>query len=311
MWRATHILTAKRDLAIIPNSTIAKSKIVNVSSPSGVHGVTVTVQVEPGTSPSRIAEFLERAVLNCLLILRTPAPSVTVKSMNSAYTEFAVDFFVPTLGASAKTQNDLFDLIYRHLTTSGVGLAPPADQASGAAQNRTAEPARPRTEALLDLLPVFAPLAIAERAAVAPKLQRRSYEEGETLLEPGTVMHSLCFVGSGVLSCLRDRHEGDEELTRFGPGDQFGEIGVLTGEPSPVRITALTPAIVYELPKDEFGLLVEAHPELSKLLNAALTARQTAISAPDGAPETAQRPLRLSSRFFDWLQHRYDLLDTR
>ncbi|MBV9377185.1 MAG: mechanosensitive ion channel, partial [Alphaproteobacteria bacterium] len=37
-WRATYILTARRDLAIVPNSTIAKSKIVNVSSPSGLHG---------------------------------------------------------------------------------------------------------------------------------------------------------------------------------------------------------------------------------------------------------------------------------
>src|SRR5215471_6247658 len=32
-WRATHVLTGRRDLAIVPNSTIAKSKIVNVRSP--------------------------------------------------------------------------------------------------------------------------------------------------------------------------------------------------------------------------------------------------------------------------------------
>jgi small-conductance mechanosensitive channel len=29
-WRTTHVLTARRDLAIVPNSTIAKSKIVNL-----------------------------------------------------------------------------------------------------------------------------------------------------------------------------------------------------------------------------------------------------------------------------------------
>ncbi len=46
-WRATHVLTGKRDLAIVPNSTIAKSKIVNVSSPSGIHGVTVTLHLDP------------------------------------------------------------------------------------------------------------------------------------------------------------------------------------------------------------------------------------------------------------------------
>jgi small-conductance mechanosensitive channel len=51
-WRATHVLTARRDLAIVPNSTIARSKIVNVSSPSGIHGNTVTLQVSSRTPPS-------------------------------------------------------------------------------------------------------------------------------------------------------------------------------------------------------------------------------------------------------------------
>src|SRR6266478_10530 len=65
-WRATHVLTARRDLAIVPNSTIAKSKIVNVSSPSGIHGNTVTLQIGSMTSPSLASEILERAILNCL-----------------------------------------------------------------------------------------------------------------------------------------------------------------------------------------------------------------------------------------------------
>src|SRR5262249_60961129 len=58
-WRATHVLTGRRDLAIVPNSTIAKSKLVNVSSPSGLHGVTITVQLpaptRPPTGPKRLA----------------------------------------------------------------------------------------------------------------------------------------------------------------------------------------------------------------------------------------------------------------
>src|SRR6201988_4996576 len=77
-WRATHVLTARRDLAIVPNSTIAKSKIVNVSSPSGIHGVTITVQVDAKASPATGAQILEHAVLNCRLIVATPAPSVTI-----------------------------------------------------------------------------------------------------------------------------------------------------------------------------------------------------------------------------------------
>ncbi len=108
-WRATHVLTAKRDLAIVPNSTIAKAKIINVSSPSGIHGVTVTIQLESDAPPSSGKEILEDAVLNCRLIVRSPAPTVTIKSMNGAFTEFDIAFFVEDLAQSANAQNKLFE----------------------------------------------------------------------------------------------------------------------------------------------------------------------------------------------------------
>jgi small-conductance mechanosensitive channel len=63
-WRATHVLTGKSDLAIVPNSTIAKAKIVNTSSPSGIHGMSVTIQLDPKTSPSTGAEILHHAIQN-------------------------------------------------------------------------------------------------------------------------------------------------------------------------------------------------------------------------------------------------------
>jgi hypothetical protein len=58
-WRATYVLTGRRDLAIVPNSIIAKSKIVNVSSPSGIHGTTVAVQLDAKTPPAICTEILE------------------------------------------------------------------------------------------------------------------------------------------------------------------------------------------------------------------------------------------------------------
>ena len=65
-WRATHVLTGKSDLAIVPNSTIAKAKIVNTSSPSGIHGMSVTIQLDPKTPPSTGAEILRHAIQNTI-----------------------------------------------------------------------------------------------------------------------------------------------------------------------------------------------------------------------------------------------------
>src|SRR5215468_8591865 len=124
-WRATHVLTGRRDLAIVPNSTIAKSKIVNVSSPSGLHGVTITVQLDATTTPARGSEILEHAIRNSRLVLATPAPTITVKAINAACTEFEITFFVEELASTVKAQNELFDFIYRHLAAADIDLASP------------------------------------------------------------------------------------------------------------------------------------------------------------------------------------------
>src|SRR4030095_1271857 len=81
-WRATHVLTGRRDLAIVPNSTIAKSKLVNVSLPAGIHGVTITVQLAAQTAPATGTEMLAHALLNCRLIVATPAPTATVHAIH-------------------------------------------------------------------------------------------------------------------------------------------------------------------------------------------------------------------------------------
>ena len=103
-WCAIHVLTGQRDLAVVPNSTIAKSRIVNVSSPCRVHGVVVTVQLDAKASPSTGCEILENATLNFRLIVRAPAPTVTIKSITATYTEFDITFFVEELTFSAKAE---------------------------------------------------------------------------------------------------------------------------------------------------------------------------------------------------------------
>src|SRR5215467_9225250 len=133
-WRATHVLTGKSDLAIVPNSTIAKAKIVNTSSPSGIHGMTVTVRLDAETSPATGAEILRHAVLNTRLILATPAPSVGVKSITADAIEFDINFSVEELGQSIRAQNELFNWIYRHLAAAGINWASTASRPSWLAE---------------------------------------------------------------------------------------------------------------------------------------------------------------------------------
>jgi small-conductance mechanosensitive channel/CRP-like cAMP-binding protein len=310
-WRATHVLTGRRDLAIVPNSTIAKSKIVNVSSPSGIHGVTITVQLDAKTPPAAGAEILQYAILNCRLIVATPAPTVTVKSINATYTEFEITFFVEELASSVKAQNQLFDLIFRHLAVAGIDLATAQNQSGPAGEDQSSQNLKTGPERLLELVAIFASLTTEERKAIAAKLKPKSYDKDEVLVEPGTILHSLFIVGAGVLSFTREESEGEIELLRIGPGDHFGEIGMLTGAPATARISALIPATVYELANADLSPILQARPEVAQGLCRALAQRQAAGQLVASTELAAGVPAnRLTTWFSDRLHRLYNIAST-
>jgi small-conductance mechanosensitive channel/CRP-like cAMP-binding protein len=309
-WRATHVLTSQRDLAIVPNSTIAKSRIVNASFPSSIHGVTIAIKLEANTPPESGVRMLKLAVLNSRLILEVPRPSVRVLSIDAGHTGFEITFFVQQLGSATKAQNELFDLIFRHLAAAGMHLASPVEAPDGYLDEGTLKAEMTIAARVLDLVGIFDGLAPSERAAIAGKLKQASYEQGATLVEPGMVLQSLYIIGSGVLSVTRREGSVDTELLRLGPGDHFGEIGLLTGAPAGATIAALAPSIVYELPKNDLAPILQARPQITHELSRALAQRQ-AVGRAGATVERAptESTMGLSAWFSDRLHRLFDPRD--
>ena len=273
-WRATHVLTARQDLAIVPNSTIAKSKIVNLNFPSAIHGITIEVRL--GAPPEIGKTILEFALLNLKSVLDHPLPYISVVSIDARETEFEVTFFLEQLASDVDAKNELFDLIFRHTIAAGARLAPPKNAPY---QPRDDEPLRielPDADTVLNLSGIFATLPPNERAAIAAKLAKTSYEKGENLVRPDKVLNSLFIVGRGVLSATRSDHGEDKELLRFGPGDHFGEMGLLEGTAAGASITALAPCTVYELTKADLCPILEAKPHIARELSRVLAQRLAA-----------------------------------
>ncbi len=305
-WRATHILTARRDLAILPNSTIAKSKIVNLNFPSGIHGITVTVEL--ACPPASGTAILELALLNSRSILSVQRPSIRILSIDAEQTGYEITFFVEELGSSTSAQNELFDLIRRHVAASGARLARPKNQPCFGRDQEVMKPDGTRPDRILGLVTIFETLTPAERAAIAAKLKQATYETGETVVEPANILQSLFIVGKGVLSVRRMDGDGQTELIRFGPGDHYGEVGMLTGAAADANITALSPSIVYELAKADLAPILEARPQIAQELSHALAQRQSAGRTLGGAELDKTVPQRrLSTWFAERIHKLFDL----
>jgi small-conductance mechanosensitive channel/CRP-like cAMP-binding protein len=274
-WRATHILTGNQDVAIIPNSVIAKSKLVNCSTPTKIHGASIRVKLEPSLTPAAGCNLLKEVLLGSTHILRTPEPSVTIKDLSAEMIDFELSYSVADVSAVDQAQNELFDKVYRAAAAAGAKFSPRlAGSAGKTASENKGESAIP--ERLVAGISLFSTLTAAEKAALASQMRRKDYKPGEVIVSKGTILQALCIVSDGVLVGSAEESGRKIEVIRLAPGDYFGEVGLLTGEPVNGELTALTRVVIYEISKDALFPLLKARPNMAEELSESLASRQLA-----------------------------------
>jgi small-conductance mechanosensitive channel len=266
-WRATHLLTGQGNTLIVPNAVAAKAKITNTSRPGDVHGVSIILEIEPEARPKTVLDALSRALTGCNVILTTPAPFARMKRTTANSVQYEMVAFVDDMNKKLMVSNELFDLAYRHLAAAGVafralGVPAPALVFSD------------EREALLKRVSLFDSLSGDEVTQLAKRMSRHEYQPDHHVLTPDTVPDSLSIVHSGVLSVSIDESGVSREISRIGPGEAFGEAGVLAGLPMHVSLSTLTPAVIFQLGKDDITAFLKDHPEVARQMCQLLAYRQ-------------------------------------
>lgn len=274
-WRATQLLSGTNNLIVLPNSSMAKATLTNMSRPDPSYGVRLAVRLLPTAAPAVISNVMRSVLLSSNSILTTPpSPAVRVKSLDAQAVEMELSFRVADIAAVGLAKNEVFDLVYRHTKAAGLRFASPVGSSDAPAPADATLPVPRSTPVrLLDAVPLFGSLTEAEKEALAGKMSRRVYRKGEVLVEQGTVMTVLTVVRSGVLDATRREGQAEIELGRMAPGDCFGEAGLLTGAGEAGTVRALTFVVVYEIAKDALAQLMHDRPGIADELGAILAQR--------------------------------------
>jgi CRP-like cAMP-binding protein len=115
--------------------------------------------------------------------------------------------------------------------------------------------------AVLKSVGLFAELDDAYLAGLAGRLRSRHCARGQIIFAAGDPGTSLCIVESGKVDAVASSPDGKElVLNSFGPGDVFGELALLTGEPRSADAVAREPSQLLLLPRNDFLAFLEAHP---------------------------------------------------
>jgi len=132
----------------------------------------------------------------------------------------------------------------------------------------------PPAHDLLARVPLLASLDSAQLHAFADACTALEVAAGEPVFRVGDPGDALYIVESGTLEAVLDEGTSSEQVvSSFVPGDFFGEMALLTGQPRSATVRARTDSRLLALAKSHFDRAVAEDPGLALRLSRALSAR--------------------------------------
>jgi CRP-like cAMP-binding protein len=138
----------------------------------------------------------------------------------------------------------------------------------------------PSSRETIDANPLFASLDAKQRDAVAQDLREHRYATGDVITSHDTGGIAFFLLAEGTVSVtVHDVPRGT-----LGPGDSFGEIGLLTGAKRSAALIAESDVQCWTLSQWNFRPLLLRHPEfavglLEKLAHRVVSAERAASDA--------------------------------
>jgi NTE family protein len=151
---------------------------------------------------------------------------------------------------------------------------------------------------LIEASRLFRDLQPQETASILARLRPVSVATGTRILERGAWHGRLYIIASGQVSVLLREEPGELDdsaeadalaVARLGPGECFGEMSLLTGEPPSATVRAEQETLLWTLPQADFLALLGECPTLTRNINAILSLRLARANRQILLKHTAER----------------------
>ena len=124
----------------------------------------------------------------------------------------------------------------------------------------------------LKSIPLFEEMGDEELAQIAPFAQEVTVDEGKVLVREGDYSYEFMAIKDGQVEVTR----GGDHVNDLGPGDFFGEMGLLEKTLRNATVTAKTPVRLVTLTGWDLRRVERAAPEAIERVREVLEARRPA-----------------------------------
>lgn len=132
----------------------------------------------------------------------------------------------------------------------------------------------PQITTLLAGIPIFSGLNQHEIEALALSARRQAFRPDEVICQQGDPGHTLFVIVAGLVRIVLPSFEGQEAvLVLLQPGEFFGELSLIDGEPRSASAVSMGATDVIVLYRDDFLSFLESHPHAAVAVMSVLCSR--------------------------------------
>jgi small-conductance mechanosensitive channel len=280
-WRAVRLLTLEQEMVVIPHKLISSEIIRNFTKPTPVHAERIQIGFSYNDPPNLARQVLKSTALETKGILLDPEPDVFTLAYEDSSVSYEVKFFIRDYGDIEQIRERFMTRVWYAAKRNNLTIPfpirtvynfhGPTSQQKGIAKKFSES---------LEAIPAYVPLN-REQQSVSPAssgISLQHFAAGEKVIRQGQVGNELYIIVAGqALMSTRGENGDDLELLSLRNGEFFGEMGLFSGEPSVVTISASNDLEVMKISAAVVNQMIDRQPSFAREIGQILEIRRLAI----------------------------------
>jgi small-conductance mechanosensitive channel/CRP-like cAMP-binding protein len=276
-WRSTRLRTNDDHYLDIPNSSIVRSTIVNLSYPSHLHAMRMRVGVDSEAPPNKVKQVLVDATVSSRGVLASPPPKIFLVDFADSSITYEVKFWIEHHAAYNEIYDSLRTSVWYGLRRAGITIPSPMRTVQIERKRDTAFKLPEDKRTVIRNRPFFKCLTDEQVQKVVGAARVSLFGKGEKIVQQGAEGSSMFVLLTGE-AAVYVHHSGQHgEAARVAsvqPGEYFGEMSLLTGAARSATVTATADCEVLEIAKAQMAALLQENTALLTNLSEMLAQRQ-------------------------------------
>jgi len=308
-WRTTKIRTRVNEVVTLPNTYLSREPVVNYSRPDPYYADSLRFEAAYEASPHSVKQAVSTVLAAEPAVQRRPVPEVRTAQYDESGIQYEVRYWVTDFAELERIRDRIMTNVWYALRRAGVRIPFPARDLFVYSRAPASVLDGDDVVTTLRRVPLLAPLSEQNLTQLATRARWLAFGLGEAVVREGEPGASCYVIERGALAVVIGRQNGSagRVIAKLGPGDFFGEMSLLAGEPRSATVVAQEDVAVLEVGRAAFQQIVAADPQILEPISQIATHRMEVqreqrrfeeVIPPFANDPAAQRLLRRIRAFF-------------